>query len=131
MDIRAAGGIVLDADGRLLLVQRGRPPAEGSWSIPGGKCRIGEPAAETCARELAEETGLTVEIERLAGRVHRAAPGGDRFVIDDFVCRVVAGDLLAGDDAVAAGWFSYRELAGLALVDGLLEALGEWGLLPR
>src|SRR5579859_374033 len=54
-----AGGIVHDGDGRLLVVRRGRPPSAGRWSVPGGRCRPGEPAADACVREVAEETGLT------------------------------------------------------------------------
>lgn len=125
-----AGGIVHDAAGRLLLVRRGRAPSAGSWSIPGGRCLPGESAAAACVREVAEETGLRVEVLRLAGQVERAAPAGGVYVIDDFVCRVLAGSLQAGDDATDARWADRAEMAALPLVPGLLEALTEWGLLP-
>lgn len=132
MDIHAAGGIVFDTRRRLLLVRRGRLPAVGRWSIPGGKCLPGEAPAETCIRELAEETGLIVAVEQLAGRVYRAGINpADRFVIDDFRCRVLGGRLSAGDDAADAGWFSRAELAELPLIDGLLATLAGWRLLPR
>lgn len=130
MDIPAAGGIVFDGGNRLLLVRRARPPEVGRWTIPGGKCNPGERPDHACIREVFEETGMIVEVERFAGRVHRIAPSGDRFVIDDFVCRVVGGTLAAGDDAADAGWFSSSELIDVALVNGLLEALREWKLLP-
>jgi 8-oxo-dGTP diphosphatase len=125
-----AGGIVFDEDRRLLLIRRGRPPAQGSWSVPGGRCRPGEPPAQACVRELAEETGLDVEVLSWAGRVERAAPGGGVYVIDDFVCAVHGGTLRAGDDADDARWVSRAELAGLELSPGLLEALTGWGCLP-
>src|SRR3954454_14805938 len=124
-----AGGIVLDATGRLLLVRRGRPPAAGSWSVPGGRCRPGEPPAVACVREVAEETGLAVTVVRRAGRVERAAPDGGVYVIDDFVCELVGGVLRAGDDAADAGWFAPAELGELKLVPGLLAALTEWEVL--
>lgn len=126
-----AGGIVHDAAGRLLLVRRGRAPSAGSWSVPGGRCLPGEAAADACVREVAEETGLAVEVVRLAGTVERAAPDGGVFVIDDFVCRVVGGSLAAGDDATEARWVSRSELARLPLVTGLLDALASWDALPR
>ncbi len=69
-------------------------------------------------------------IQRFAGRVHRTA-GADRlFVIDDYLCSVTGGRLLAGDDAAEVGWFSRNELDRLPLVDGLLDTLAEWDLLP-
>lgn len=125
-----AGGIVRDAAGRVLLVQRGKAPSAGSWSVPGGRCLPGESTASACVREVAEETGLTVEVVRLAGTVERAAPDGGVYVIDDFVCRVVGGMLTAGDDATEARWVSRAELAELDLVPGLIEALAEWDVLP-
>ena len=67
-----AGGIVFDAGARLLLVRRGQAPSAGSWSVPGGRCLPGESPAAACVREVAEETGLRVEVVRYAGRVERA-----------------------------------------------------------
>ena len=125
-----AGGIVFDPAGRLLLVRRGQPPAQGCWSVPGGRCRPGEDPAAACVREVAEETGLAVIVQRYAGRVERDAPGGGVYVIDDYVCSVAGGTLRAGDDADAAGWYARTDLAGLDLVPGLVEALTGWDALP-
>lgn len=130
VDIAAAGAIVFDDRRRLLLIRRLRPPGAGLWSIPGGKCRPGESPSDACVRELAEETGLRVGVDRFAGRVVRAAGPGDQFVIDDFVCRVLGGDVAAGDDAAEARWCTLADLGRLSLVEGLTAALAAWDLLP-
>ena len=130
MPIPAAGGIVFDERRRLLLVLRSKPPAAMTWSVPGGRCETEELPEATCVREVGEETGLTVEVIRWAGRVHRPAPGGGEYEIDDFLCRVVGGTLRAGDDAAAAGWFDLAGMTELPLAAGLLDALTGWRLLP-
>ncbi|MCU1655974.1 MAG: ADP-ribose pyrophosphatase-like protein [Pseudonocardiales bacterium] len=126
-----AGAIVFDDQRRLLLIKRGRPPSQGSWSVPGGRCRPGEAERDACAREVVEETGLVVRVLHLAGRVERTGPAGEVFDIADFVCEVLGGSLRAGDDADEARWATRDELASLELVPGLLDALSGWGLLPR
>jgi ADP-ribose pyrophosphatase YjhB (NUDIX family) len=128
--VACAGGIVLDTAARILVIRRGTPPSAGSWSIPGGRCRAGESAEVACVREVAEETGLQVEVIRWAGRVERAAPDGGIYVIDDFACRATGGTLIAGDDAADARWVSRAELLRLDLVPGLVATLTEWQLLP-
>jgi len=125
-----AGGIVLDAQGRIALVQRANPPSAGSWSVPGGRCRPGESPERACVREVAEETGLAVEVVRHAGQVERTGPGGVVYLIDDYVCRVVGGELAAGDDAADVRWVTRAELAGLELAPGLYDALAGWDVLP-
>ena len=126
-----AGGIVHDADGRLLLILRGQPPSAGRWSVPGGRCRPGEAAADACVREVAEETGLTVRVLCSAGVVERDGPAGQVYEIEDFACAVVGGTLRAADDALDARWVSAVEFGELELVPGLLDCLAGWGLLPR
>jgi ADP-ribose pyrophosphatase YjhB (NUDIX family) len=128
--VPCAGGIVLDATLRLLLIQRGQPPSAGAWSVPGGRCLPGESAAAACVREVGEETGVRVEIVRFAGRVERDAPGGAVYVIDDFLCRWVAGVPVAGDDARDARWVTLAEMSALPLAPGLRDALSDWGMLP-
>ncbi|MDT4922576.1 MAG: 8-oxo-dGTP diphosphatase [Pseudonocardiales bacterium] len=125
-----AGAVVHDAARRLLLIRRGQPPSQGLWSVPGGRCRPDEAPADACVREAAEETGLAVVVRRFAGRVERAAPDGGIYVIDDFVCRVVGGELRAGDDALDARWVTRAGMLALGLVPDLYATLDEWGVLP-
>jgi ADP-ribose pyrophosphatase YjhB (NUDIX family) len=130
VDIPAAGAIVFDQAGRLLLIRRLRPPGAGLWSVPGGKCLPDEAAAEACVRECFEETGLRVEVVRSVGSVQLPATGRDRFAVEDFLCTVVGGNPRAGDDAGELCWATRDELARLPLVAGLLDTLTGWALLP-
>jgi 8-oxo-dGTP diphosphatase len=125
-----AGAIVHDKDRRILVIRRGQPPSEGSWSIPGGRCLAAESSRDACVREAHEETGLDVVVVRLAGQVERPAPAGGSYLIDDFLCSVTGGHLRAGDDAAQARWVTQAQLLGLDLVPGLYDALEEWGALP-
>jgi ADP-ribose pyrophosphatase YjhB (NUDIX family) len=126
---KCAGGIVLDARRRLLVVQRANPPGAGSWSIPGGRCEPGESPTDCCVREVREETGLRVEVIRWVGQVFRDGPVA-RYDIEDFLCRVVGGELVAGDDAAAVAWFGLADFSRVEVAPGLLDCLAEWELLP-
>jgi ADP-ribose pyrophosphatase YjhB (NUDIX family) len=123
--------VVFDVAGRLLLVRRVNDPGRGRWSVPGGRVQTGEHDHRAVLREVAEETGLHVEIIRPAGAVRRPAPGGAVFDIHDYVCLVKGGTLRAGDDAEDVRWCDRATLAGLPVVDGLIEALSDWDCLPR
>ena len=120
--VAAVGAICFDADARVLLVRRGREPGRGLWTVPGGRIEAGETAAAACAREVAEETGLEVEVLGLAEVVERIAPA-HHFVILDHLARVTGGALAAGDDADEVGWFTLAEAAALPTTDGLLPVL--------
>jgi 8-oxo-dGTP diphosphatase len=132
--IRCVGAVVHDADGRLLVIRRANEPGRGRWSLPGGRVEPGESDEQAVARELAEETGLAVSVGRLVGSVTRPAPGGAVFEIHDYACRSAGATPetpRAGDDADDARWCDAAALAGLPLVDGLLDALTAWNCLPR
>jgi 8-oxo-dGTP diphosphatase len=103
-----------------LLVRRGRPPAEGHWSVPGGRIEPGETAAEAAAREVREETGLEVEV----GPVLITAVIADgTYRVQDFAAAVIGGRLQAGDDAAEVRWVDVAELSSMTLSPGLLEEL--------
>jgi len=122
----AVGAIVFDASGRVLLVERGQPPAAGLWSVPGGKLEPHETLAQAVAREVAEETGLVVEVGTLACVVERMDPHPERgyhFVILDYYARVIGGTLAPQSDATSARFVDDAELATLAVTDGLVDVL--------
>jgi ADP-ribose pyrophosphatase YjhB (NUDIX family) len=120
----AVGAIVVD-DHRLLLVERGREPATGRWSVPGGRVEPGETLAEAVEREVAEETGLQVVCGGLVGWVERMGPD-HHFVILDFRAELVGSTRpQAGDDAADVDWVSLDRVTEIDLVDGLLDFLVE------
>jgi ADP-ribose pyrophosphatase YjhB (NUDIX family) len=123
------GAVVFDAQGRLLMIQRGHDPGAGLWSIPGGRIEPGETDEQAVVRELLEETNLQVMVGTLVGSVRREGPGGTVIDIRDYTATVAAGTLRAGDDAADARWVTAAELALLEVAEGLIEALTEWGVL--
>ena len=125
--VPCSGALVRDATGRLLVVQRARPPAQGTWSLPGGRVEPGESAEQACLREVLEETGLEVQVVRHVGRITRDGPAGSTYLIDDFECRVLGGQLVASTDAADARWVTEAELQALSLSPLLWETLVEWG----
>jgi ADP-ribose pyrophosphatase YjhB (NUDIX family) len=106
-------GAVVVAEGRVLLVRRGREPLKGHWSLPGGLLELGESLIDGVVREVREETGLAVEpieLIELLDRIHRE---GERvryhYVIADYLCRVAGGALQAASDADAVRWVERAE----------------------
>jgi 8-oxo-dGTP diphosphatase len=131
--VNCVGAIVVDS-GRILLIRRGHPPGEGLWSVPGGRVEPGESDVEAVAREVLEETGLSVVPGRLAGTVDRPGPGGVVYEIRDYLAALPdgsGGTLRAGSDAADARWFTPDELVRLPLTTGLLDALVEWAVIGR
>jgi len=113
-------GAVIVEDGRALLIRRGQPPLFGEWSLPGGVLECGESLRDAVAREAREETGLTVDVGEMLGiyeRVIRADDGRVRYhyVLIDFLCRRIAGEVKAGSDAAEVGWFRREGLPALKL----------------
>jgi ADP-ribose pyrophosphatase YjhB (NUDIX family) len=106
----AAGVLVRDGEGRVLLVQRRFEPFEGFWVIPSGYIEHGEDVMSTAVRELEEETGLKVEIDGIhAVESCFDDPRGDT-LLTIFLGHVSGGRLRAGDDAANAGFFAPDDL---------------------
>jgi 8-oxo-dGTP diphosphatase len=111
-------GAVVVERGRVLLVRRGREPLKGHWSLPGGLLEVGESLAAGVIREVSEETSLTVEPVELIELIDRIHREGDRvryhYVIADYLCRVVSGQLKAASDADAVRWVERAEWNSLS-----------------
>ena len=115
-------------DGQVVLVKRGRAPLLGEWSIPGGLLEVGETLRQGAEREAVEETGLTARATELLGVFERIVPDDEKrmryhYVLIDFLCEVVSGELSASGDAADARWFSSDELAGLTLPEDTAAVL--------
>jgi acetyl-CoA carboxylase carboxyl transferase subunit beta len=127
-----AGAVIVDGDGRILLVLRRNEPSRGCWSVPGGRVEKGEPLAEAARREVFEETGLTVEIGAELGVVQQqyVDASGERAVLEihDFAAVITGGELAAADDAVDVRWHSRSEAAARQLTPGLLEFLDDYAV---
>ncbi len=122
-------GIVVLRDDAVLLVRRGRPPAEGAWSLPGGAQELGETAEAAARRELAEETGLTVGALRLAAHVdsiHRDTQGRVQYhyTILDFTARYAGGVARAGGDVTAVAWAAFDRFDEYDLWDEARRVIG-------
>jgi 8-oxo-dGTP diphosphatase len=121
------GGVIID-QGRALLIRRGSEPLLGEWSIPGGTLELGETLEEGVARELLEETGLTVRVIELIevfDRIYLESPPGNdmkkgprfHYVIVDYLCERLAGEAVAGSDVTDVAFASEEELGKYNLTE--------------
>jgi 8-oxo-dGTP diphosphatase len=121
-------GAIIIENARVVLVKRAHPPLQAEWSIPGGVLEVGELVREAAIREAREETGLTVEPGELLGVYDRVLRDADKrvqyhYVLIDFLCRRVAGNLAAASDAAEVRWFTGQELPELKLAEDTLEVI--------
>lgn len=126
--VLAAGAVITDAQGRVLLVLRGHDPQKGRWSIPGGSVEPGETLAEAAQREVLEETGLHVQVGEELWSLRLPAGDGRIFEVHDFAATVNGGALAPGDDADDARWVAPAELGTLPLTVDLADYLRRAGI---
>ncbi len=122
-------GLIIENE-RILLIERGKEPMKGYWSLPGGLVEVGETLEIAVRREIREETGLEVEILSLVEVFQRITPDAEgrteyHFVLMDYLCRPTSGTLLAGDDAARAQWFTESEIAGLLITPGTPKVIAK------
>jgi 8-oxo-dGTP diphosphatase len=128
--VECVGALVYDEQHRLLVVQRANEPGRGLWSLPGGRIEPGEDDPTALTREVAEETGLEVEVGSFVGEVEREAPNGKLYVIRDYQAVPVGGLLTAGDDATDAKFVNREEFENLPTATLLASTLAQWNALP-
>jgi 8-oxo-dGTP diphosphatase len=117
--IIGVGTVVWHGD-RVLLVQRGRPPRQGQWSLPGGAQQLGESLADAARREILEETGVTVDLGDVIATVDSIERDQDgrvryHYTLIDFTAEAQSSALVPGDDALDARWFERHEIEVLGL----------------
>lgn len=115
-------------DGRILLVERGKEPLKGYWSLPGGIVETGEKLEEGIRREVAEETGLDVEPYFMFEIFERIIPDAEgkpeyHYVLIDYLCRRLSGEPAAASDVSRVAWVSERELRDYRLTEGTLGVI--------
>jgi 8-oxo-dGTP diphosphatase len=128
------GGIVIHED-RAVLIRRGSEPLRGQWSIPGGSLELGETLEQGVVRELLEETGLEVRITgmvEILERIFSESPARyvdgkmrprDHYVIVDYLCERLSGELRAGGDALDVAYSREDELDRFHLTETALRVL--------
>lgn len=112
----------------ILLVERGKQPLKGYWSLPGGVLEVGEHLGDAIRREVKEETGLDVAPESVVEifeRILRDKNGKPEYhyVLVDYVCKVTGGELRPADDASQAEWVKRKDLPARKLTEGTLEVI--------
>jgi ADP-ribose pyrophosphatase YjhB (NUDIX family) len=120
--VPGVGALVID-NGKILLVERGREPLKGYWSLPGGAVETGERLEDALRREVREETGLEVDIVHLIEVFERIMKGEDgvaeyHYILIDYICLPSGGTLAASDDASRAAWFAEDEVGALKITPG-------------
>lgn len=121
---------VVIEDDRVVLVRRGRPPAYGEWSLPGGAVEPGESLEEAVVREVAEEIGLTVEVVEVVAVLDRIFWDQEgevhyHYVLIDFLCRKTGGKLQASSDAISCSHVPFSALAQYNLTKETREVIGK------
>jgi len=125
--VLGVGALIFDLD-KILLVERGKEPLKGYWSLPGGVLETGETLEQGIIREVREETGLEVKplkVLEIFERIIRDAQGAPEYhyVLIDYICRITGGSLRAADDASRAAWVPRRLLPTYQITTGTLPVI--------
>jgi 8-oxo-dGTP diphosphatase len=120
-------------DDKVLLVRRARSPADGFYSLPGGRVEFGETLHAALNREVIEETALKIEIAGLAGwrEVLPATSRGGHYLIMSFAARWIAGEVVLNEELDDFRWLAPDAIGDLKLTDGLPEVIQQARRLVR
>ncbi|HEX9726863.1 MAG TPA: NUDIX hydrolase [Vicinamibacteria bacterium] len=123
-------GAVIIETGKVLLVRRGQPPLDDRWTLPGGLVELGESIEQAVIREVEEETGWLVRVVKelaLFDFIEKDDDGGVcyHYVLADFLCAYVKGELAAASDVKDVRLVSLDELAAYELMAKALEVIEE------
>lgn len=129
LSVGCVAAIFDEAQRRLLLTRR---TDNARWCLPGGRMESGECAAECCAREVFEETGLEVRVGRLIGIYTSpnwlvAYADGNRYQVVSFCfeARLVGGELRLSDETLEYGYFSWQEIQQLDIIENHRERIAD------
>ena len=121
-------GALIFEDRNILLVERGKEPLKGYWSIPGGIVETGEKLIEATRREVMEETGLDVEPYSMFEIFERLIPDAEgkpeyHYVLIDYLCRRIGGEPVAASDVSRVEWVAEQNLGEYRLTEGTLDVI--------
>ncbi len=125
--VLGVGALILNG-GSILLVERGKEPLKGYWSLPGGAVETGESLETALMREVREETGMVVVVKRLVEVFERIIEDINgrakyHYVLLDYLCEVTDGAERAGDDASDVRWIARQDLDTYRLTSGTLPVI--------
>jgi 8-oxo-dGTP diphosphatase len=123
-----ASGLIVQ-DGKVLLIRRAKEPYKDHWSLPGGGIERGERIRDTVRREVREETGLEVDVGRVAGYREEILGPNEHYLVLAFHCTITGGRLRAGDDATECAFVDPNDLARLRTTPALEDVFRDAGLL--
>lgn len=125
--IVGVGGVTI-REGHALIMRRAYEPLKGQWSIPGGGLDVGEMIVEGVRREVEEETGIQVRVLEQIETFERILRDGEgrvqyHYVILDYLCEQVGGELRVGGDATDAAWVAENGLGSYALSESATRVI--------
>ena len=123
-------GAVILRPGQVLLIRRGKPPLEGTWTLPGGHQDFGEAVIDAVHREVAEETGVAIRILGLVDVIDLIGREADdrvawHYTVVDMAAAWDGGEPCCGSDAADVGWFDIDDLAELGLTAETERVIGQ------
>ena len=127
-------GAVIVRDKEVLLIKRAAPPKEGYYSIPGGLVEVGERVEDAVRREVYEETGLKIEIEKLIAVMDNIIKDEEgrvkyHYILVDYLAKPIGGELRVSSDASDVKWVRFDRLKGIKLTETAKKLFRELGFL--
>lgn len=121
-DPKVAVGAIVAREGRILLTRRAHDPGRGLWGLPAGYMEWDERVEDATVREVREESGLDVRLERLVGVYSYPARG---LVLVVYEAAIVGGELRASEESEAVEFFAPDALPALAFPENT-AILADW-----
>jgi 8-oxo-dGTP diphosphatase len=99
----------------VLLIKRARQPSQGLWSVPGGAIELGETIRDAVKRELYEECGIEIDVDRVINAVDLILPDEKgriwfHYIVTYLLARHISGEARPGSDALDVRWATHQEL---------------------
>jgi len=119
----AVGIILFNSQNEVLLIKRSKPPAEGLWTLPGGKVKYSESLEQACIREMLEETGLGIKPVQLVEVVEQITEGFHYIIMDYLAIQTTEDEPVPASDAIDAQWVSLEKFSHYETTEGLLSVI--------